>query len=61
MATSSNVRMDDKLWTDMIDKTIRENAKYMTDIDFWVELKEMTDREGNVYYQEFPRLSVNFK
>lgn len=61
MATSANIRLDEDLWKSMISKTIKDNAKYLATFDFWVELQEMTDKEGNVYYQEFPRLSVNFK
>lgn len=58
---TANVQLDEKLWTDMIERVINKEAKYLTDVDFWVELKEMYDKQGNLYYQAFPRFAANFK
>lgn len=61
MTTSANIRLDEPLWIAMINKITKEQAKYLSEVDFWVELKEMTDKQGNTYYQEFPRFAATFK
>lgn len=58
---TSNVQLNEKLWIDMIEKSLKDQARYLDSYEFYIELKEMYDKQGNLYYQEFPRLAVNFK
>ena len=49
------------VWATMIEKVINKHGKYLADLNFWVETRELTDRHGNTINQDYPRLAINFK
>lgn len=61
MTGTANIRLDEKLWIEMIERTLNKQVKYIDTLNFYVDLKEMYDKQGNLYYQEFPVLAINFK
>lgn len=54
--------IDSDVWVSMIEKQLNgKNSRRFAEINFWVETRELTDRQGNVVYQHFPRLAISFK
>ena len=52
---------DPDAWIQMISTAMGKYEKRLQTVDFWVETKELYDKQGNVYSQSFPRLAINFK
>ena len=51
---------DDKLWREMIETILKKEHGKLAELDFWVEVKDLTTRDGGTRSEAYPRLSISF-
>lgn len=52
---------DSKEYRQMIEKALKDYEGQIDELVFYIEVKEMYDKQGRTRSEEFPYLAINFK